>query len=112
MLKQGVRTVSSFCSADKPQCVEVTYTPDAIEVRDTKLGDRSPVVEFTEAEWRALLAQAATLDGAAPRIGELQFTIDEWSAFVRGIQAGEFAIPDDVEEVKTVRAEAPCEALV
>jgi hypothetical protein len=51
---------SSFCG--NGACVEVDVQPDAVLVRDSK--DR---------------------DGAV-----LTFTADEWSAFVQGVEAGEF----------------------
>lgn len=52
-----------LCAADKPQCVQVRETPEGVEVRDSKLGDDSPV---------------------------LQFTHDEWAEFDAGIKAGKF----------------------
>lgn len=45
-------TRSSFCAADYPQCVEARVGSDGnIEVRDSKLGDDSPVLRFTPQEW-------------------------------------------------------------
>jgi hypothetical protein len=38
-------------------CVEVAPLPDGgMLVRDSKLGDASPVLRFTAAEWRAFVA--------------------------------------------------------
>lgn len=48
---------SSFCAADKPQCVEARPTSNGgVEVRDSKLGDQSPVLTFTADEWAAFTA--------------------------------------------------------
>jgi hypothetical protein len=52
---------SSYCAADKPQCVEVALTAAGVQVRDSK----SPVAT-------------------------LRFTVDEWTAFLAGVKAGEF----------------------
>lgn len=54
--------ISSFC--DFGGCVEVGQTPDgSVVVRDSKDADR---------------------------VASLHFTHDEWTAFVRGVKAGEF----------------------
>lgn len=54
--------ISSFCSAGG--CVEVGQSPDgSVIVRDTKDAERSQALTFTN---------------------------DEWTAFVRGVKAGEF----------------------
>lgn len=45
---------SSFSSADS-NCVELADTGDVIGVRDSKLGDDSPVLEFTRAELRTFI---------------------------------------------------------
>jgi uncharacterized protein DUF397 len=46
---------SSF--TDNGTCVEVADLPDGGRlVRDTKLGDASPVLQYTAAEWRAFVA--------------------------------------------------------
>ncbi|MBW0113928.1 DUF397 domain-containing protein [Pseudonocardia abyssalis] len=53
---------SSFCNLG--ECVEVGQSPDgSVIVRDTKDADRSRTLTFTN---------------------------DEWTAFVRGVKAGEF----------------------
>lgn len=36
-------------------CVEARAHEGAVEVRDTKLGDDSPIVTFSPNDWRALL---------------------------------------------------------
>jgi hypothetical protein len=44
-------------SAEGSDCVEVAVLPQGgAAVRDSKLGDDSPVLEFNEGEWRAFLA--------------------------------------------------------
>jgi hypothetical protein len=53
-MEQWIR--SSFCAADKPQCVEVRDTPRGVELRDSKLGDDSPVLLYTHEEWEAFTA--------------------------------------------------------
>jgi len=52
---------SSYCGTNA--CVEIAQTSDAVLVRDSK----------------------------NPEIAPLSFTADEWSAFVKGVQAGEFS---------------------
>jgi uncharacterized protein DUF397 len=51
---------SSFCGSNA--CVEIAATPHGVLLRDSKNPDVSPFV----------------------------FTADEWSAFIKGVQAGEF----------------------
>lgn len=51
---------SSYCGSSA--CVEVALTPQAVFVRDSK----------------------------NPQVEPLSFTMDEWSAFVQGVRAGEF----------------------
>lgn len=46
---------SSF-SNPSGNCVDVTETLDGVEVRDTKLGDASPVHRYTAEEWDAFIA--------------------------------------------------------
>jgi len=46
---------SSF--TDNGTCVEVAYLPAGDRlVRDTKLGEASPVLQYTAAEWQAFIA--------------------------------------------------------
>lgn len=40
-------------------CVEAQFAADMIQVRDTKLGEASPVLSYTRAEWSAFLEGAA-----------------------------------------------------
>lgn len=45
---------SSFSSGGD-NCVEVRFHGDQIQVRDSKRGEGSPVLAFTEDEWQAFL---------------------------------------------------------
>lgn len=40
-------------------CVEARIVDGRIEVRDSKLGEKSPVLRFNDIEWDAFLAGAA-----------------------------------------------------
>ena len=43
--------------SDNSHCVEVADLPDGRRlVRDTKLGEDSPILRYTAAEWRAFIA--------------------------------------------------------
>lgn len=55
---------SSFCTGHG--CVGVAAAPDGVTVVDTKTPDAAP----------------------------LRFTTSEWAAFVAGVKAGEFDLPD------------------
>lgn len=57
---------TSSHSGDKGTCVQVAELGGEIGVRDSKLGDRSPVLAFTP---------------------------DEWAAFTAGVRDGEFDTP-------------------
>lgn len=59
---------SSRCRTDTPLCVEVCITEDAVLVRDSKLGDASPVLTFTHDEWRAFLAGANNAEFDVPAL--------------------------------------------
>jgi hypothetical protein len=54
------------CRTDTPMCVEVSIGTNMTFVRDSKLGNASPVLGFTH---------------------------DEWAAFVAGVRDGEFDVP-------------------
>ncbi|GGM99427.1 hypothetical protein GCM10009721_28080 [Terrabacter tumescens] len=41
--------------SDTGACVEVAQSAGLIGVRDTKANGRGPILEFTEAEWRAFV---------------------------------------------------------
>ncbi|WP_219416610.1 DUF397 domain-containing protein [Pseudonocardia nigra] len=57
---------SSFSGGNNGDCVEVAFVRDGVGVRDSKQHGRGPV---------------------------LQFTPDEWTAFLAGVRAGEFDLP-------------------
>lgn len=98
-------TRSSRCEAG--HCVEVQTYPNAVYVRDSKLGHASPVLHYTAGEWQQLLAQAKAEempDDLNLRLGEklwewerngsmLKFTDDEVDAFMNGALDGEFDLP-------------------
>ena len=47
---------STFSNGNGGSCVEVADLPDGGRlVRDTKLGEASPVLRYTEGEWTAFL---------------------------------------------------------
>lgn len=45
---------SSFSSGGD-NCVEVAFHGNQIQVRDSKRGDGSPILAFTESEWQAFI---------------------------------------------------------
>ncbi|MGH3752660.1 MAG: DUF397 domain-containing protein [Pseudonocardiaceae bacterium] len=55
---------TSSYSAPNVQCVEVAYLPGRRLVRDSKLGDASPVLAVSPTEWSAFTAvvKAGRLD--------------------------------------------------
>jgi len=104
-------TRSSYCSSGG--CVEVGGDDGRILLRNSKLGEDSPVIEFTPAAWTAFVTAAAAWDRRTPwaaagvsvavwwprgsevclhddDLNHLHFTWDEWSAFAAGVVAGEF----------------------
>ena len=47
---------STFSNGNGGDCVEVADLPDGGRlVRDTKLGEASPVLRYTKSEWKAFL---------------------------------------------------------
>jgi Domain of unknown function (DUF397) len=110
MLKLNTPTISSYCAADEGQCAEVHWTEtrgtwwqraiygagQVVELRDTKLGVKSPVVRFTPREWRKFLTAVPRWPIAADRrfrVEDLAFTVAEWRAFRLAAAAGEFDVP-------------------
>lgn len=61
----GAHWFTSSYSAPNVQCVEVASLPGHRLVRDSKLGDASPVLAVSPTEWSAFTAgvQAGHLDG-------------------------------------------------
>jgi Domain of unknown function (DUF397) len=110
MLKLNTPIISSYCHWDEPQCAQVEWTDvrgswwqrfvfgagTIVELRDTKLGEASPVVRFTPREWRQFLVAVPAWRPAADRrfrVVDLAFTKAEWWAFRDGVAAGEFDLP-------------------
>ncbi len=48
----------SSLSSGGDNCVEVRFTDNGVQVRDSKLGEISPVLSFTESEWAAFTGGA------------------------------------------------------
>jgi len=108
-------TKSSFCNSDG--CVEVGHAEGNVLLRDSKLGDKSPVLIFPGDEWDQLLAdwraghQLSSVDGslscvrmlnghlvfmhptASGKLESLHFDETEAEAFGAGVLAGEFDRP-------------------
>jgi hypothetical protein len=49
---------SSFSNGGGSACVEFAPTDDGVAMRDSKLGDASPILYFSEAQMAAFLAGA------------------------------------------------------
>jgi hypothetical protein len=47
---------ATYSGGENGGCVEVAYLPGFVGVRDTKLGECSPVLAFTDTEWKAFVA--------------------------------------------------------
>jgi hypothetical protein len=104
---------SSF--SDTPNsCVEVRHESDVVYVRDSKLGEDSPVQEWPLTYWEflcdAIVADLPRFSGfrklddggvelrwAHIHPAPLIFDAGEWKAFVLGVRAGEFD-PDRLTE--------------
>lgn len=91
-------------------CVEAREANGLIEIRDTKLGEASPVFSVSKSDWETFLGEikqgitcptGGVLDTWVEGAGmtmksfdaqgvELNFTGDEWKAFVEGVKAAEF----------------------
>ncbi|MFC7342876.1 DUF397 domain-containing protein [Saccharopolyspora griseoalba] len=52
----------SSYSAANTQCVEAAFAADRRLVRDSKLGDESPVLAFDPSQWRAFTARLRSGD--------------------------------------------------
>lgn len=48
----------SSLSSGGDNCVEARLTDNGVDVRDSKLGDDSPVLSFTDGEWDAFVGGA------------------------------------------------------
>ncbi|MFI5776028.1 DUF397 domain-containing protein [Nocardia sp. NPDC051570] len=107
---------SSF-STQSSSCVEALFTEGAVLIRDSKYlrnpandPAAQPIISILAKDWREFLAsatgvgvqsshgvpviEAASSGAVVLRAGDgttLTYTPDEWTAFVSGIRAGEFA---------------------
>lgn len=81
----GAKVISSFCSADKPQCVEVEFDEG---------NAYAPIVVTDSKESEPLVSR-----------GQLRFTRTEWGTFVAGVKNGEFDL-DVLVDVANAAAEA------
>lgn len=83
---------SSYSSA-QGNCVEVSMPADMVLVRDSKLGDDSPIVEFGLDRWQELFDAAAADELNWIVFYPLQFNAEERDAFIKGAIDGEFNLP-------------------
>jgi len=105
---------SSRSGANSDNCVEVRTEDERILVRDTKLGEASPILSFSTSDWQGFLLDVTagydwpafeaikTAPGGEHYIqmwdntngfrGQtvLSFTEAEWIAFSEGVKLGEF----------------------
>jgi hypothetical protein len=105
-------TASSRCAGG--DCVQVRHESDVVYVRDSKLGEDSPVQEWPLTYWEflcdAIVADLPRFSGfrklddggvelrwAHIHPAPLIFDAGEWKAFVLGVRAGEFD-PDRLTE--------------
>jgi hypothetical protein len=54
----GADWVKSTRSSGNGQCCEIAKAGDVVGVRDSKLGEDSPILVFTKGEWDAFIAGA------------------------------------------------------
>ena len=98
---------SSFCNGAS-SCVEVSSLDGCVLVRDSKLGDASPVLRFTVGQWWSFIAATKSRHGySGPVVVAgaydswhawhaddpavvLDFDRTEIDAFLAGVNAGEF----------------------
>ena len=109
MISPAPRWRTSSFSSNGASCVEVLEAPEATYVRDTKQHGTGTVLTLPVPAWTAFLAEVAddapSANGAvevvpgddggrtvrASASGQrLDFTAAEWTAFRRGVEAGEF----------------------
>lgn len=108
--RAGWRT--STRSSNGSNCVEVDFTADGVELRDTKDHGAGPVLHFTPEQWRTFLDEVLAgllSDNGAVVVarrgdrtavqaaeGTLLFTPGEWTAFLAGARDGEFDYDEQV----------------
>jgi hypothetical protein len=112
-------TASSRCAGG--DCVQVRHDDDVVYVRDSKLGNHSPIQEWPLTYWEflcdAIVADLPRFSGfrklddggvelrwAHIHPAPLIFDAGEWKAFVLGVRAGEF---DGEKLSEGVTAEPP-----
>jgi hypothetical protein len=59
MLTSEWRKSSRSNTSNSGNCVEARKTSQVVQVRDTKLGDASPILDASPADWRGFLAAVA-----------------------------------------------------
>lgn len=82
----------SYSSA-QGNCVEGSYQDGKMRVRDSKLGDDSPIVEFDPDRWQELLDAAVADELNWIVFYPLQFNAKERDAFIKAAIDGEFSLP-------------------
>jgi hypothetical protein len=95
---------SSF-SSDSANCVEVKNDDGVIYMRDSKLGDKSPLLRFAVSSWWRFIdpivymkdprqvtrwTDGTVVVATSDRSPQQRYTADEWKAFEYGVRAGEF----------------------
>lgn len=83
---------SSYSSA-QGNCVEASMPAETVLVRDSKLGDDSPIVEFDPSRWQELLDSAVADELNWIMFYPLQFNAKERDAFIKAAIDGEFSLP-------------------
>ncbi|MEG8182577.1 DUF397 domain-containing protein [Nocardia terpenica] len=115
--KHGRAWFKSSFSKEAASCVEVSFVGDTVLIRDSKylrepsnVPAAQPIIELSAADWTHFLSLALgrptpsvpaihsithhsddTVTITATNNTTLTYTPTEWSAFLAGIQAGEFA---------------------
>lgn len=59
MLTNEWRKSSRSASGSNDQCVEARLAGPVVQVRDTKLGEDSPILDTSPEDWRAFLKAVA-----------------------------------------------------
>lgn len=90
----------AHCADDR--CIYPDLPDGSVLIRDSKLGQRSPLLVFTPEQFRDLVASTAAgagtlVDGqyilSDPNAElALSFTAGEWAAFTDGCRRGEFSL--------------------
>jgi hypothetical protein len=101
----GLRWIKSSFSSDSANCVEVKNDDGVIYMRDSKLGDKSPLLRFAVSSWWRFIdpivymkdprqvtrwTDGTVVVATSDRSPQQRYTADEWKAFEYGVRAGEF----------------------